>query len=90
MKVLLLPDDDYEYLQHVVRAHTLAGIEPEEGYAASKLWAIIGRAQDVTTSPAPTPDPRDAQSEQTTTEPEQPVDPEPDPQFSRVGPSGRS
>ena len=60
MKVLLLPDDVYEYLQHVVRAHTLAGIEPEEGFAAAQLWSHIGRAQEVTTTP-PT---GDAQSEE--------------------------
>lgn len=47
MKVLLLPDNLYDYLQHVVRAHASAGIEPEEGLAIYQLNQHVSQAQTV-------------------------------------------
>jgi hypothetical protein len=50
MKVLLLPDTQFEYLQHVVRCHSASGIEPEEGLAIYQLWQSLGQAQTVDVS----------------------------------------
>jgi hypothetical protein len=47
MKVLLLPDNLFDYLQHVVRAHAAAGIDPEEGLAIYQLNQHVGQAQTV-------------------------------------------
>jgi hypothetical protein len=50
MKVLVLPDNLYEYLNHVIRAHAGAGIDPEEGLAIYQLNQAVGQAQTVDTS----------------------------------------
>lgn len=50
MKVLVLPDNLYDYLNHVIRAHAGAGIDPEEGLAIYQLNQAIGQAQTVDTS----------------------------------------
>lgn len=50
MKVLLLPDNLYEYLNHVIRAHAGAGIDPEEGLAIYQLNQSVGQAQTVDVS----------------------------------------
>ena len=47
MRILLLPDNLYEYLQHVVRTHAVSGIEPEEGLAIYQLNQHVGAAQSV-------------------------------------------
>jgi hypothetical protein len=51
MRVILLPDEPdnnlYDYLLHVVRSHTGAGIVPEEGLLAYNLYARITQAQAV-------------------------------------------
>ena len=50
MRILVLPDNLYEYLQHVVRAHSVAGIEPEEGLAIYQLNQHVTAAQSVDVS----------------------------------------
>lgn len=46
----MLPDNLYDYLNHVIRAHAGAGIDPEEGLAIYQLNQAIGQAQTVDVS----------------------------------------
>lgn len=47
MKVLILQDELFAYLQHVVRAYASGGIDPEEGLALFQLNQSIKSAQSV-------------------------------------------
>jgi hypothetical protein len=47
MKVLILPEDSYNYLKYVYASHTKAGFAPDEVLAAADLFARIERAQTV-------------------------------------------
>jgi len=47
MRVILLPENLYEYLNHVVRSHAAAGIEPDEGLAIYQLNQHVAQAQTV-------------------------------------------
>jgi hypothetical protein len=47
MKVLVLPDELYGYLQHVVKSYSGAGIDPTEGQLIFELWTRVNQAQDV-------------------------------------------
>lgn len=50
LKVLVLPDNLYEYLNHVVHSYSRAGHEPEEGLAIYQLNQAVGEAQSVDVS----------------------------------------
>ena len=47
MRVIILQDDLYKYLAHVVQAHAHGGIEPEEGQALYFLNRAVNGAQQV-------------------------------------------
>jgi hypothetical protein len=47
MKVLILPDDLFAYLQHVTRAYAGGGIDPEEGLAIYQLNQALKNVQTV-------------------------------------------
>jgi hypothetical protein len=47
MKVLVLPDEIFGYLQHVVKSYSGAGIDPTEGQLIFELWNRVNQAQDV-------------------------------------------
>lgn len=47
MKVLILPDDLFVYLQHVHRAYAGGGIDPEEGLAIYQLGQALKNVQTV-------------------------------------------
>lgn len=47
MKVLVLQDELYEYLQHVVRKYAASGIDPEEGQALYLLHNAVRSAKTV-------------------------------------------
>jgi hypothetical protein len=47
MKVLILQDDLFEYLNHIVRSYAAAGIPPEEGLALYHLHVATKTAQTV-------------------------------------------
>ncbi len=47
MKVLILPEESYRYLQHVFASHTQAGFAPDEVLPAADLFARIQKAQTV-------------------------------------------
>jgi len=49
MRVILLTDELFDYLLHVVRSHTGAGLPPEECGLAFNLFARINQAQNVDT-----------------------------------------
>ena len=50
MRVLLLTDELYKYLQYVVATHTGSGITPQECGDAHQLWSHINEAQTVDVS----------------------------------------
>lgn len=54
-KVLILEEQLYEYLNHVIERHAARGIDPEEGLALFHLWRAVKNAQTVT-NPAPVPE----------------------------------
>ena len=47
MRIIILQDDLYKYLVHVVQAHAHGGIEPEEGQALYFLNLAVSGAQQV-------------------------------------------
>ena len=47
MKMLLLPEEAYRYLQFVFASHTKAGFVPEEILPAADLYARIERAETI-------------------------------------------
>ena len=47
MKVLMIQDDLFGYLQHVVQAYAGSGINPEEGMAIYMLNQAIKSARNV-------------------------------------------
>ena len=47
MRILVLPDDLFGYLQHVVRSYAAGGIDPDEGLALYHLNQAIKGAQTV-------------------------------------------
>jgi hypothetical protein len=47
MRVLILQDDLFTYLQHIVRSYAAAGIDPEEGMALFQLNQALKGAQVV-------------------------------------------
>jgi hypothetical protein len=47
MKVLILSDDLFAYLQHVTRAYAGGGIDPEEGLAIYQLNQALKNVQTV-------------------------------------------
>lgn len=51
MKILMLPDDLFVYLQHVVRAYAGGGIDPDEGLAVYQLGQALKGVQTVDESP---------------------------------------
>jgi hypothetical protein len=50
MKILILQDDLFEYLNHVVRSHAGGGISPEEGLAVYQLDLAIKGAKSIDNS----------------------------------------
>ena len=47
MKILMLQDDLFTYLQHVVKAYAGSGIDPEEGLGVYHLSQALKNAQVV-------------------------------------------
>jgi hypothetical protein len=47
LKVLLLPEETYQYLIHVFASHTQSGMPPDEVFPAADLFTRIQRAQTV-------------------------------------------
>jgi len=50
VKVILLPDNLFDYLNHVIRTHAGAGIDPSEGLAIYQLNQHVAQAQTVDVS----------------------------------------
>src|SRR5208282_4234401 len=50
MKVLLLPENIFDYLNHVICSYAGAGIKPEEGLAIYQLNQHVAQAQTVDVS----------------------------------------
>ena len=47
MKIVIIQDDLFGYLQHVVKAYAGSGIDPDEGLAVYQLNQVIKNAQSV-------------------------------------------